>query len=101
MCHHCIADQSRKGDDSMRLQSWLGRPKSGPTRRRANPRLSVEMLEDRSQPSFLAPVNYPVGANAQPVLTGDFNGDGKLDIAVANFGDSTVSVLLGNGDGTF
>ena len=32
---------------------------------------------------------------------GDFNGDGKLDLAVANFVDSSVSVLLGNGDGTF
>ena len=32
---------------------------------------------------------------------GDFNGDGKLDLAVANYGSNTVSVLLGNGDGTF
>src|SRR5439155_9670982 len=28
-------------------------------------------------------------------------GDGKLDLAVANNADSSVSVLLGNGDGTF
>jgi hypothetical protein len=33
------------------------------------------------------------------VAVGDFNGDGTLDLAVAN--DNGVSVLLGNGDGTF
>ena len=32
---------------------------------------------------------------------GDFNGDGKPDLAVANSGSNNVSVLLGNGDGTF
>ena len=32
---------------------------------------------------------------------GDFNGDGKIDLAVANEGSNTVSVLLGNGNGTF
>ena len=34
-------------------------------------------------------------------MAGDFNGDGRLDLAVANYGDNTVSVLLGKGDGTF
>jgi hypothetical protein len=32
---------------------------------------------------------------------GDFNGDGKLDLAVVNEQSNTVSVLLGNGDGSF
>jgi hypothetical protein len=32
---------------------------------------------------------------------GDFNGDGHLDLAVANQGSNNVSLLLGNGDGTF
>ena len=31
----------------------------------------------------------------------DLNGDGKLDLAVANPTANTISVLLGNGDGTF
>ena len=42
----------------------------------------------------------PAGALPSGVVTGDFNGDGKLDWAVANGGDNTVYVYLGNGDGT-
>ena len=34
-------------------------------------------------------------------MAGDFTGDGRTDLAVANSGDNDVSVLLGNGDGTF
>ena len=32
---------------------------------------------------------------------GDFNGDGRLDLATANVNSNTVSILLGQGDGTF
>ena len=39
------------------------------------------------------------------IVAGDFNGDGRTDLAVVNSGtfpnNGTVSVLLGNGDGTF
>ncbi len=35
------------------------------------------------------------------IVAGDFTGDGRTDLAVANGIDNTVSVLLGNGDGTF
>ena len=34
-------------------------------------------------------------------MTGDFTGDGRTDLAVANYGSNNVSVLLGNGNGTF
>src|SRR5262249_5237626 len=36
-----------------------------------------------------------------PPALGDFNGAGKLDLAVTSTNNSTVSVLPGNGDGTF
>ena len=39
--------------------------------------------------------------SAQSVAVGDFNGDGALDLVVANRFSNNVSVLLGNGDGTF
>ena len=44
---------------------------------------------------------FPVGNGPVSVAVGDFNGDGTPDVAVANEGSNTVSVLLGNGDGTF
>jgi hypothetical protein len=43
----------------------------------------------------------PVGTAPIAVAVGDFNHDGKLDMVVANHFDSSVSVLLGNGNGTF
>src|SRR2546427_3865796 len=51
--------------------------------------------------SFIAPGDFPVGTHPQSVAVGDFNGDGRPDLAVANSGSNTVSVLLGIGDGTF
>ena len=45
--------------------------------------------------------NYDVGNGANAIAAGDFNGDGTPDIVAANIQDSTVSVLLGVGDGTF
>ncbi|MBS0623152.1 MAG: VCBS repeat-containing protein [Verrucomicrobia bacterium] len=51
--------------------------------------------------AFRPAANYTTSRRPQPVVTGDFNGDGHLDIAAANNLDSTLSVYLGNGDGTF
>jgi hypothetical protein len=41
------------------------------------------------------------GAAPQSIAAGDFDGDGNADLAVANAGDSTLTILKGNGDGTF
>ncbi len=35
------------------------------------------------------------------VAAGDLNGDGKLDLVIANFDAGTISVLLGQGNGKF
>jgi hypothetical protein len=51
--------------------------------------------------TFQTAGNFPAGRSPFSVAVGDFNGDGTLDLAVANFGSNNVSVLLGNGDGTF
>ena len=44
-----------------------------------------------------------VTTNASPsaIVTGDFNDDGFMDIAVTDAANNQVSILLGNGDGTF
>jgi Bacterial Ig-like domain (group 3)/FG-GAP-like repeat len=46
-------------------------------------------------------VSYGVGLEPTEISVGDFNGDGLADLAVVNWGDNTVSILLGNDDGTF
>jgi hypothetical protein len=68
---------------------------------------TVDMLLGNGNGTFKAPVSYATGAPADTTIadyylaTGDFNGDGNLDIVSANRGNNTVSVLLANGDGTF
>lgn len=60
--------------------------------------LHLEPLEDRRMLSFSPAVDYPVGENPLAIVAADFNSDGRLDLATAN---STLSILLGNADGTF
>ncbi len=72
---------------------------------------TVSVLLGNGDGTFQAPVTFASGGyNAASVAIGDLNGDGKPDLVVANCsagggcgGGSVgiVSVLLGNGDGTF
>src|SRR5205823_14197396 len=54
-----------------------------------------------AQTVSFAPGDFAAGNRAISVALGDFNGDKVQDLAVANEGEDTVAVLLGNGDGTF
>ncbi|MFN6212135.1 MAG: FG-GAP repeat domain-containing protein [Microcystis sp.] len=56
--------------------------------------ISVEM-------AFGTPTNFSVGTSPVSVTVGDFNGDGKSDLATANLNSNNVSVLLGTGTGSF
>jgi hypothetical protein len=60
----------------------------------------TEIVNALPSDGFSAAVNYATGTQPDSVAVGDLNGDGKADLAVANYGPN-VSVLLGNGDGTF
>ena len=54
--------------------------------------------------TFQTPKTFSTGGvNGSWLIAGDFNGDGKLDLAVSNNDSSSpnIAILLGNGDGTF
>jgi len=64
---------------------------------------TVTVLLGNGSGGFTAASGSPfkVGSDPQSVAVGDFNKDGKPDLAVANFNDGTITVLLGNGSGGF
>ena len=64
---------------------------------------SVSILLGNGAGGFAAASGSPLAVGSLPVAVaaGDFNGDGTQDLAVTNSGDSTVTVLLGNGTGGF
>ena len=60
-----------------------------------------EVTTATSSIALSAPRGFDAGSGPQSVAVGDFNGDGKPDLAVVNSYSNNVSILLGNGDGTF
>lgn len=64
---------------------------------------NVSVLLGNGDGAFSEAGNNPVDVGSVPasVTLGDLNGDGILDMAVANSASNNVSVLLGNGDGAF
>ena len=61
--------------------------------------VGLHCAEASAQTYLFSKINFPTGASPVAMAAGDFNGDGRLDLAVAN--GLSVSILLGNGDGTF
>jgi hypothetical protein len=45
--------------------------------------------------------DFPVGSYPKFIISVDVNKDGKPDVITANYHDSSISILLGNGNGTF
>ena len=72
---------------------------------------NVTVLMGNGDGTFNPAVSYPAGNTPKGVAIADIDGDGKLDVLAANINDNypnlvnlggdSISVLLGNGDGTF
>jgi FG-GAP-like repeat len=63
---------------------------------------AVAVLLNNGSGGFAARAQFPVAGNMQDLAAGDFNGDGNVDLAVTiNNPQIGVSLLAGNGDGTF
>ena len=60
----------------------------------------MSVLLGNGDGTFQDQVTYPVGREPDALVAGDFNGDGRTDLAVANYGSNDVSVLLSL-NGTF
>jgi hypothetical protein len=72
---------------------------------------TVSVFIGKGDGTFAPKVDYPTGKTPTAVIVGDINHDGKFDIITANIwgndpdlvhtGGDSISILLGNGDGTF
>jgi len=63
---------------------------------------TVSVLLGQGDGTFKAAAGSPIAVGAKPVAiaSGDFNGDGRPDLAVVNQGDNNMTILLNNVDGT-
>ena len=74
-------DLNFNGSDGLRVSSWEGVPADAA--------------------SFAAPLNSAALTNATSLVTGDLNGDGRLDLVYIGGASNQIGVRFGNGDGTF
>jgi len=59
----------------------------------------VQVYDGKGDGTFLAARTYSIGTGSQEIRAGDVTGDGVIDLVVADL--SGISILAGNGDGTF
>jgi len=85
LSHVALADFNGDGNLDVVVQSQTG----------------VDVLLGEGNGTLGSPSHFAAGANVDSLAVGDFNGDGKLDIVASNYNDESLSVLLGNGDGSF
>src|SRR5262249_5761227 len=97
-----IGDLNGDGQPDLVTTNIGGDPLATPT-----PAGTISVLLGNGGGTYSAATPYPTGSFLPfSVAIGDLNGDGKLDLAVANYGDplsgnGAISVFLGNGNGTF
>ncbi len=65
------------------------------------PLLNFTLIESNIGGAFAEANNYGAGDEANSLVAGDFDGDDIIDLAVGNRNDVNVSILIGNGDGSF
>src|SRR5262249_16474615 len=62
---------------------------------------TVSVLLGNGDGAFQNRVDFPTGTSPGTVVAGDFNRDGRQDLAVGNQGSGTLSILVQNPVGTF
>jgi hypothetical protein len=71
------------------------------TRNQAGPQFEIAVFLGKGDGTFAAAGVIPVAKKPKAMVAGDFNRDGRLDLAIANIDSGDVSILLGLGDGQF
>lgn len=61
----------------------------------------VYVILNTGAKTLAAPVPYTLSSYGYEITAADINGDGRLDLLVGQGGSNFVSILMGNGDGTF